>query len=216
MLEHGMDQATGLRRILPRRSGGVVLVAGALDHLECTTHLLRALASSASRLTVMSDLPALLERLPQGRGDALIETVLTRGQGSDLSVLAQVADPGTWTLVLVDDDRLSRGLGFEAREALVMTDADTEGLATSYLRIKALVEGASVRELSTVFTPGWGGGPARRGHARLARTAGRFLGVSLRFVGCAPQWPVHGAYQRLAEGVVDSLGSLGEAKWRPH
>jgi hypothetical protein len=216
MLEHGIDQAAGLRRSLPGRGGAVLPVAGAGEHPECVVRLAQAFADRGSRTTVVSDFGALVEALAGGRPRARLTALRSTDTGDGMHRLQALASRSDVVLVAVDDDRIAGGLALPAREALVLAGADAEALATAYARIKALVGLGSIRDVCTLFGRGSGGAPARQGQARLARTAARFLGVDLACVGAAPDAPMPHAYRRLADDLADWARARGETAWRSH
>ncbi len=216
MLEAGNDQASGLRRSLPRRGGAVLPVAGAGEHPECVLRLAQAFADGGSRTLVVSDFDALVDGLARGRPRARLAALHSTDTGPGMQRLASLASRNDVVLVAVDDGRIACGLALPASEALVLSGADTESLATAYTRIKALVGLGSIRDVCTVFGRGSGGAPARLGHARLAQTAARFLGVDLAFGGAAPDGPMPHAYRRLAEDLTEWARGRGEAAWRSH
>lgn len=216
MLEPWQDQASGLRRSLPRRGGAVLPVAGAGEHPECVVRLAQAFADGGARTTVVSDFDELVERLDRGRPRARLTVLRSADAGEDLHRLPGLAARSDLVLVAVDDGRIARGLALPASEAVVLSGADAEAIATAYARIKALVGLGSIRDVCTLFGHGSAGAPARLGHARLAQTAARFLGVALAFGGAAPDSPVPGAYRRLADDLADWARGRGEAAWRSH
>jgi hypothetical protein len=217
MLDRGDDQASGLRRSMPRRGGPVLPVAGAGEHPEFVVRLAQALADAGTRVTVVSDFDAVIEQLARARPRRGLEALHSLQVGTDLHRLPAIAERSALTLVAVDDGRLARGLALPASEAVVLAGADTEALATAYARIKALVGLASIRDVRTLFGRGSGGAPARRGHERLAQTAARFLGVDLAFGGAAPDSVSPGDYRRLAEELADWACGRGQgAAWQPH
>jgi hypothetical protein len=217
MLERGHDQASGLRRSLPRRAGALLPVAGAGEHAECVVRLAQAFADGGSRTTVVSDFDALVDAFAHGRARARLTVLHSLDAGAGLHRLETLARRSDLVLVAVDDARIARGLALPATEAVVLSGADTEALATAYARIKALVGRGAIREVCTLFGRGSGGAPARRGHARLAQTAARFLGVELAFGGAAPDDGSRaGAYRRLADDLGDWARGRGEASWRSH
>jgi hypothetical protein len=199
MLERGVDQASGLRRSLRIRSGPVLAVAGAGEHAGTVGRIAQALADRGLRVTLVTDFDAVMDGVAAARSrPGLVAYRAHRGDDA-MRGIGLLAQRSTLTLAAVDDVRLARGLALPASDALVLAGADDEALATAYARIKALVGLGSVREVRTVFGPGAGGAPARRGHARLAGAASRFLGVDLEFGGSAPDTPAPGAWRRLAE-----------------
>jgi hypothetical protein len=217
MLERGVDQASGLRRSMPATGGPVLPVAGAGEHPECAVRLAIALADAGTTLTVVSDFEAVLQGLSRERSRAGLRAVHSQALGPGLQGLAGLSARSALTLVAVDDLRLARGLGLPATEAVVLSGADTEAIATAYARIKALVGLGAIRDVCTLFDRGTGGAPARHGHLRLARAAARFLGVELAFGGAAPDAPVPGAWRRLAEDLAEwSRECGGRTAWRPH
>jgi hypothetical protein len=217
MLDRGMDQAAGLRRAMPRRGGRVLPVAGAGEHPECLVRLAQALADGGTALSVVSDFDSVIERLRSRRPRPGLRAIRTEHTGRGLDGLAAIAERATLTLVVVDDARLARGLALPATEAVVLSGTDTEALATAYARIKAMVGLGAIRDVCTVFGHGSGVSSARLGHARLAQTVRRFLGVDLAFAGAAPDLPMAGAYRRLAEDLADWTRGLNERSvWRPH
>lgn len=216
MLDRGVDQASGLRRSMPRRGGPVLPVAGAGEHPEFVVRLAQAFADGGARTAVVSDFDAVLEQLGQGRARPGLTALHSTRAGAALERLPTLATRHDVVLVAVDDGRLARGLALPAREAVVLAGADTEALATAYARIKALVGLGAIRDVCTLFGRGSGGAPARLGHQRLAQTAARFLGVDLAFGGAAPDTSTPGAYRRLADDLADWARGRGEAAWQPH
>jgi len=216
MLDRGDDQASGLRRSMPRRGGAVLPVAGAGEHPEFVVRLAQAFADGGTRTAVVSDFDAVLEQLAQGRPRNRLTAIHSMQAGTDLLRLSTIAARADVVLVAVDDGRLARGLALPASEAVVLAGADPEALATAYARIKALVGLGSIRDVCTLFGRGSGGAPARMGHERLAQTAARFLGVDLAFGGAAPDTLMPGAYRRLADDLADWARGRGGAAWRPH
>lgn len=217
MLDRGMDQAAGLRSAMPRRGGTVLAVAGAGEHAECVVRLAQALADGGVPVAVVSDFDAVIDRLRVARPRERLRAIHALHAGPELQGLAEIAERAALVLVAVDDARLARGLALPATEAVVLSGADAEGLATAYARIKALVGLGSIREVCAVFGRGTGGAPARRGHERLAQTVRRFLGVDLAFAGAAPDASMTAAYRRLADDLTDWARGRGErSTWRPH
>jgi hypothetical protein len=217
MLERGHDQASGLRRSMPRRSGTVLPVAGAGEHPEFVGRLAQALCDGGMKVTVVSDFDAVLEHLASGRARGGLTAMHSSRAGVDLQRLPAISERAALTLVAVDDGRLARGLALPANEAVVLAGADTEALATAYTRIKALVGRGAIRDVCTLFDRGTAGAPARLGHERLAQTAARFLGVELAFGGAAPDTTSPGDYRRLADDLAQWARGCGEgAAWRPH
>ena len=216
MLECGMDQASGLRRSLPRRGGAMLAVAGAGEHAECVVRLAQAFADGGLRTSVVSDFDAVLDGLASGRARARLTAMHSVDAGPGMQRLAAIASRSDVVLVAVDDGRIAGGLALPASEAVVLAGADAESLATAYARIKALVGLGSIREVCTLFGRGSGGAQARLGHARLAQIAARFLGVDLAFGGAAPDAPGPQAYRRLADDLADWARGRGEAAWRSH
>lgn len=217
MLDRGMDQAAGLRRAMPRRGGPVLAVAGAGEHPECVVRLAQALADGGVPVAVVSDFDTVIDRLRGGRPRTGLRAIPARQAGPGLQGLQEIAGHAALTLVAVDDARLARGLALPASEAVVLSGADAEGLATAYARIKAMVGLGSIREVCAVFGRGTGGAPARLGHERLAQAVRRFLGVDLAFAGAAPDSPMAGAYRRIADDLADwARGREERSTWRPH
>jgi hypothetical protein len=217
MLERGDDQASGLRRSMPRRGGPVLPVAGAGEHPEFVGRLAQALCDGGMKVMVLSDFESVLEHLATGRTRIGLSAMHSRQAGGELQRLAAISERAELTLVAVDDGRLARGLALPVNEAVVLAGADTEALATAYTRIKALVGRGAIRDVCTLFERGTAGAPARRGHERLAQTASRFLGVELAFGGAAPDTAAPSAYRRLAEDLAHwARGHAREATWRPH
>lgn len=217
MLDRGQDQAAGLRRVMPRRGGPVLPLAGAGEHPECVVRLAQALADSGTRVTVVSDFDAVIEQIGRGRPRGGLTAIHSRQAGDDLQGLASIAARAHLTLVAVDDGRLARGLSLPSSEAVVLAGADTEALATAYARIKAMVGLGSIRDVCALFGRGTGGAPARLGHERLAQAVQRFLGVELAFGGAAPDTTLPGDYRRLADDLAEWARGRGEgATWRPH
>lgn len=215
MLDLRDDQASGLRRSMSRRGGRVLVLVGAGEHPQLAGRLARALADGGTLLTLVSDFDGVLAQLALGGPCAGLSSMHSRQAGDALHRLPSGAGRGGLTLFAVDDARLARGPALPSREAVVLACADTEGLATAYTRIKALVGRGAVDEVCTLFGPG--GTLAHRGHARLERMAERFLGVGLAFGGAAPHPARTGAWRRLADGVADwAFSSKGGAAWRPH
>lgn len=217
MLDRREDQASGLRRSMPRPGGPVLPLAGAGEHPDFVVGLARAFADAGTVVTVVSDFDSVLAQLARGRARHGLTAMPSVEAGEALERLPMIAARSALTLVAVDDGRLARGLAVPASEAVVLSGADTESLATAYARIKALVGLGSIRDVVTLFGRGSGGAPARHGHARLASTAARFLGVELAFGGAAPDAPVAGAWRRLAEDLTDWTRDCGgRAAWRTH
>ncbi|MFZ4759401.1 MAG: hypothetical protein ACOYLX_14670 [Burkholderiaceae bacterium] len=217
MLDAGQDQASGLRRSMPRRGCPVLPVAGAGEHPEFVVRLAQAIADRGTKVTVISDFDEVLTRIAQSRQRPGLAALPASQAGDDLERLASFAERAGLVLVAVDDARIARGLALPSTEAVVLAGADPEALATAYARIKALVGLGSIREVCTLFGRGSGGAPARLGHQRLAQTASRFLGVDLAFVGAAPDTAVPSAYRRLADDLADWARARGEGvAWRPH
>jgi hypothetical protein len=216
MLERGDDQASGLRRSMPRRGGAVLPVAGAGEFPEFVGRLAQALCDGGLKVSVVSDFEAVLDHLARGRMRSGLTAMHSRQAGPGMQRLAGIGANAALTLVAVDDGRLARGLALPASEAVVLAGADTQALATAYTRIKALVGRGSIRDVCTLFGRGSAGGPARRGHERLAQTASRFLGVQLAFGGAAPDAAAASAYRQLADDLAQwARGCAQEAAWRP-
>jgi hypothetical protein len=217
MLERGDDQASGLRRSMPGRGGPVLPVAGVGEHPEFVGRLAQALCDGGMRVTVVSDFDAVLDHLATGRVRGGLRAIHSRQAGVELQHLPSISERAELTLVAVDDGRLARGLALPVNEAVVLAGADTEALATAYMRIKALVGRGAIRDVCTLFERGTAGAPARLGHERLAQTAARFLGVELAFGGAAPDTAAPSAYRRLADDLAQwARGRVREATWRPH
>jgi hypothetical protein len=217
MLDRGDDQASGLRRSMTHRAGAVLPVAGAGEQPDLVVRLAQALADGGTRVTVVSDFDAVIDAFQRSRPRSRLSVLHSRQAGDGLQRLSAIAGRAELTLVAVDDGRLARGLAVPASEAVVLSGADTEGLATAYARIKALVGLGSIRDVCTMFGRGSGGAPARLGHQRLAQTAARFLGVELAFGGAAPDTSVASDYRRLADDLADWACVRTEGKpWRPH
>ncbi|HYF57601.1 MAG TPA: hypothetical protein VEA81_01445 [Burkholderiaceae bacterium] len=216
MLDRGDDQASGLRRSMPRRGGPVLPVAGAGEHPDFVVRLAQALADGGLRVAVVSDFDAVLEQLAQGRPRRGLLGLHSLQAGTGLHRLPAISERSELTLVAVDDTRLARGLALPSSEAVVLAGADTESLATAYARIKAMVGLGSIRDVCALFSRGSGGAPARRGHERLAQTAARFLGVDVAFGGAAPDTSMPSAYRRLADDLALWARGREGATWRPH
>jgi hypothetical protein len=217
MLDRREDQASGLRRFMPRPGGPMLPLAGAGEYPEFVVGLARAYADAGTSVTVVSDFDSVLAQLAEGRARHRLTALHSAAAGDALERLPVIAAGSALTLVAVDDRRLARGLAVPASEAVVVAGADTESLATAYARIKALVGLGSIRDVVTLFGRGSGGAPARHGHARLASTAARFLGVELAFGGAAPDAPVAGAWRRIAEDLTDwAHDCAGRTAWRAH
>jgi hypothetical protein len=217
MLDRGLDQASGLRRSMPRRGGAVLPVAGAGEHPEFVVRLAQALADGGTRVAVVSDFDAVIDGIRGARPRAGLAALQSTQAGAGLHRLSAIAERHALVLVAVDDGRLARGLALPATEAVVLAGADTESLALAYTRIKALVDLGSIRDVCTLFGRGSGGAPARLGHERLAQTAARFLGVELAFGGAAPDTSLPSDYRRLADDLADWARGRGEVRtWRPH
>jgi hypothetical protein len=237
MLEPGIDQASGLRRSMEPANGtrtppsraasapspdgraraAMLPVVGAGEHAECAVRLAQALADGGARILVVSDHDAVLQGLALGRARPGLSALHASRLGGVLP-RPEAIDPGVdWVLAAVDDERLVRGPALAAGEAVVLVGADTEGLATAYARIKALVGLGAVRDVCTLFARGSGGAPARLGHQRLARAASRFLGIELAFGGAAPDAAGASAYRRLADDVTHWARRRAEGSaWVPH
>lgn len=216
MLDRGDDQASGLRRSMRHRGGAVLPVAGAGEHPDFVVRLAQAFADGGMRTTVVSDFDAVLDGFARARPRARLTALHSLQAGDALGRLPVLASRADVVLVAVDDGRLARGLALPASEAVVLAGADTESLATAYARIKALVGLGSIRDVCTLFGRGSGGAPARLGHARLAQTAARFLGVEIAFGGAAPDASMPQAYRRLADDLADWARGRGEAAWQSH
>jgi len=215
MLDTRDDQASGLRRSMPRRAGQVLALVGAGEHPQLAGRLAQALADGGSALTLVSDFDELLEYIGRSARRAGLSSMHSRQAGDALHRRSALAGRGVLTLFAVDDERLAHGPALPASEAVVLACADTEGLATAYARIKALVGRGAVMDVCTLF--GAGRVPARLGHERLERMAERFLGVGLAFGGAAPHPARAGEWRRLADGVADwARSNRGGDGWRPH
>ena len=210
MLDRRHDQASGLRRSMSGRAGRVLALVGAGEHPQLAGRLAEALADGGTVSRLISDVDGLLEHLARGAPRPGLSSMHARQAVGVPHHRTPGAGRGALTLFAVDDARLARGPLLHVSEAVVLACADTEGLATAYARIKALVGHGSVSEVCTLFGPG--GAPARRGHERLERMVDRFLGVGLAFGGVAPHPARAGAWRRLAEGVADwAFSSKGGA-----
>jgi hypothetical protein len=217
MLDREVDQASGLRRSMSRRRGRVLPIAGAGDDPGVVVRLAQALADVGSEVTVVSDLESVVDGFQRARSRRGLVAMPSWQAGCDLERLPTIAEHCDLTLVAVDDRRLAEGLELRSCGAVVFSGADAESLATAYARIKALVGLGSIREVCTVFDRGSGGAPARRGHARLAQTAARFLGVNLAFGGAVPDTTAPGAYRALAADLAEwARSGDAEVTWRTH
>ena len=218
MLDHGQDQASGLRRSMNPAGGRLLPVAGAGEHPGFVSRLAQSLCDGGLRIALVSDFDQELAQLAQGRHRNGLMARHTLQLGPDLRLLDSVCEQVDLTLVAVDDRRLVRGLNLPVNEAVVLAGAGPEAIATAYARIKAMVGFGSVREVCTLFERGSSSASARNGHERLAQAASRFLGIDLAFGGAAPAAAVPGGYRRLADDLADwaCKRSLGRAPCLSH
>jgi hypothetical protein len=203
MLEPGLDQASGLRRFMEQRTERILPVAGCAEHPGYAVRIAQSLCDAGLRVTLVSDFDQELDFAAQCRsrkGFSAMHALQMGHAMRDLSALSSQAD---LTLVAVDDARLARGLTLGAHEAVVLTGADPQAIATAYARIKALVGLGPVREVRTLFDRCSAGEPAQQGHRRLAQAVTRFLGVDLSFGGAAPEPWAPGGYRPIAEALDD-------------
>lgn len=203
MLEQGVDQASGLRRFMDRAAARILPVAGCSEHPGYAVRVAQSLCDAGLRVNLVSDFDQELELAAQGRSRKGFTALHALQIGLALRDLSSLSAQADLTLVAVDDARLARGLKMGAQEAVVLTAADPQAIATAYARIKALVERGSVRAVRTLFDRASAGADAEQGHRRLAQATARFLEVDLSFGGAAPEPWAPAGFKPIAQALDD-------------